>query len=53
MSKCDNCAIMAKMNECNEPCVCAWYIDNVVFGVKSIEDCTEFKEKKHTEVKNV
>ena len=45
MSKCDNCAIMQEMNECAEPCACIWYIDNVVFGDKRVEDCTAFKEK--------
>ena len=45
MSKCDNCAIMQEMNECTEPCACIWYIDNVVFGDKRVEDCTAFKEK--------
>ncbi len=49
MSKCDNCDIMREMNECNELCACAWYIDNVVFGNKRVEDCTAFKEKKYTE----
>ena len=43
--KCDNCAIMAKMNKCDELCACAWYIDNVVCGNKSVEDCTSFKDK--------
>lgn len=45
MSKCNNCAIMAKMNECDEACVCVWYMDNVVCGNKRIEDCTAFEEK--------
>lgn len=49
MSKCDNCIVIQKMNECDEPCACAWYIDNVVFGNKCVEECTAFKEKKYTE----
>ena len=52
MSKCDNCAVMAKMNECEEACACAWYIDNVIFGEKSVDDCTAFKKVDNKENKN-
>lgn len=45
MARCKECAILQEMNECDDPCACAWYLDNVLFGDKRVEDCTAFKEK--------
>ena len=42
-SKCMNCAIYKKMLEENEPCTCAWFMDNVVFGNKTVHDCDCYK----------
>ena len=37
--KCKTCLIHKQMNESKEPSCCAWYIDNVVLGVKTVDDC--------------
>lgn len=39
--KCKNCLIHKQMIESKEPSCCAWYIDNVVLGNKSVDECTE------------
>lgn len=49
MSKCDNCIIMKQINNSAELSCCIWYMDNVVCGNKSIEECTDFKESEDTE----
>ena len=35
--KCKNCKLY---NEMPESACCAWYLDNVVFGDKTLEDCS-------------
>lgn len=42
--KCDTCRILKESNESKEPACCAWYIDNIVLGDKSVEDCNCYKE---------
>ena len=37
--KCKKCLINKQMIENKEPSCCAWYIDNVVLGVKTVDDC--------------
>lgn len=46
MSKCENCRIWAEMKKCEDLCACAWYVDNVLFGDKTIDECTAFEEVK-------
>ena len=40
--KCKTCLIYKKMEESDEPCCCIWFIDNVVLGDKSVDDCKEY-----------
>lgn len=40
MSKCSKCGIFIRAMASTEPACCKWYIDNVVCGDKSLEDCT-------------
>ena len=40
--KCMKCPVYQKMLESNEPACCAWYIDNIVFGVKTVDDCPNY-----------
>lgn len=37
--KCDTCKIYKEMPVC---ACCAWYMDNVVCGDKTAEECTEY-----------
>ena len=37
--KCETCEVMKRVKASNEPACCVWYIDNVVCGDKSVEDC--------------
>lgn len=43
--KCDTCKIIDEVFESKEPTCCVWYMDNVILGGKSAEDCDCFKEK--------
>lgn len=40
MNKCDTCIIDAKARKENGCCI--WYMDNVVCGDKSVNDCSEY-----------
>ena len=37
--KCETCEVMKRIKASNKPACCVWYIDNVVCGDKSVEDC--------------
>lgn len=37
--KCETCEVMKRIKASNEPACCVWYIDNVICGDKSVEDC--------------
>ena len=37
--KCETCEVMKRIKASNEPACCVWYIDNVVCGDKSVENC--------------
>lgn len=39
MNVCEQCFILKKAKLSKEPAVCVWYIDNVICGNKTIEDC--------------
>lgn len=43
--KCEKCKIMNELYESKEPACCAWYMDNVVLGNKSVEDCGCYEEQ--------
>lgn len=43
MSKCKTCEIYKELKECSADACCIWFMDNVVLGDKTIEDCTEYK----------
>ena len=40
--KCKTCKIFAQMKKSNEPCCCIWFMDNILLGDKTIDDCTEY-----------
>lgn len=41
--RCGTCAVMKRAQESEEPACCAWFIENVVCGTKSVNDCTEYE----------
>lgn len=47
MSKCDTCKVEDEVRKSHEPACCKWYMDNVVIGDKSVEDCTEYEPKEN------
>ena len=48
--KCDNCKINKMAEEQNGCCI--WYMDNVVLGNKSVDDCSKYKPMKKDGKKN-
>lgn len=44
--KCDTCKVKKYTTESKEPACCVWYMENVVCGDKSVEDCPVYEEKK-------
>ena len=44
--KCETCEMMKRIEASNEPACCIWYMDNVVCGDKSVEDCTVYQPLK-------
>ena len=44
--KCETCEMMKRIEDSNEPACCIWYMDNVVCGDKSVEDCTAYEPQK-------
>ena len=44
--KCETCEMMKRIEASNEPACCIWYMDNVVCGAKSVEDCTAYQPPK-------
>lgn len=44
--KCETCEMMKRIEASNEPACCIWYMDNVVCGDKSAEDCTAYQPPK-------
>ena len=47
--KCNTCKISKEIEKSTEPACCIWYMDNVVLGDKSIDDCEIYLEE-HEEV---
>ena len=45
--KCDTCQVQKRVMESEEPACCAWLLDNVVCGDKSVDECPEYEEAKH------
>ena len=45
VEKCDSCKIRKEIEKSTEPACCKWYIDNVVFGDKNINDCEIYQEE--------
>lgn len=41
---CDNCKVMKEVAKSKEPACCKWYMDNVVCGDKSVDDCENYEE---------
>ena len=44
MSKCKTCQVHKRVMESEEPACCAWLLDNVVCGDKSVDDCAVYEE---------
>lgn len=42
-ARCQTCQVQAKALKSKEPCVCRWYLDNVVCGDKSVKSCPNYK----------
>ena len=47
MSKCKTCQVHKRVMESEEPACCAWLLDNVVCGDKSVDDCPVYEEDDH------
>ena len=45
MHKCKTCKYNAEAKKSKEPACCAWYIDNVVCGNKTVKDCPVYKKR--------
>lgn len=43
MCDCKKCKIYKKVAQSKKPSCCAWYLDNVVLGDKSVKDCPRYK----------
>jgi len=43
--KCDNCLVVEQMSKSDVPACCAWYLENVVCGDKSVDDCPEWEAR--------
>lgn len=41
--KCESCQIFKEANESSVPAICAWYLENVVCGFKTVEECDEYE----------
>lgn len=39
MDKCDTCKIAKEIQESKEPSCCAWYLENVICGNKTVDEC--------------
>lgn len=46
MDKCKTCAVNKRVQESEELVCCAWYLENVVCGDKSVRECSEYEETK-------
>lgn len=51
--KCDSCKIRKEIEKSTEPACCIWYMDNVVLGDKSIDDCEIYQEEDRKKQKGV
>lgn len=43
--KCNTCKIRKEIEKSTEPACCIWYMDNVVLGDKSVNDCEIYQEE--------
>lgn len=43
MSKCDTCKVEESIVNSNIPACCKWYMENVVIGGRSEDDCTMYE----------
>ncbi len=43
--KCDNCKVQTRVNGSKEPACCKWFMDNIVIGDKSVEDCDAYERR--------
>lgn len=43
MNRCDVCRVKESVEKSNEPACCAWYLENVVVGNKTVDNCTAFE----------
>ena len=47
--RCDTCDVTRRVNESAEPACCAWLMENVVCGNKSVDDCPVYEPMKKEE----
>lgn len=43
--KCDTCRIKKEIEKSTEPACCIWYMDNVVLGDKTSDDCPKYEKR--------
>lgn len=44
--KCETCAVYKRVLIAgDEPVCCAWYLENVICGEKSVSDCTDYEKE--------
>jgi hypothetical protein len=36
---------MDEIEKSNEPCVCLWFLENVVIEGKTVEECTDYEKR--------
>lgn len=44
--KCDGCKVMQDIKKSKKFAACAWYVDNVVCGNKTVKECPVYKKEK-------
>ena len=44
--KCETCKVYEEVCKSEVPACCKWFLDNVVIGVDSVENCTDYEEVK-------
>ena len=51
--RCSTCKTYAEAMASGEPACCSWYVDNVIFGDKTSDDCPEYEKKFKEELAEV
>lgn len=43
MTKCETCKVYEEVCKSEVPACCKWFIDNVVIGDHTVDECTEYE----------